>query len=152
MSDAAALQAKIRQTIPLSVAMDYRIVELDSTHIVVEAPLQPNMNLHGTGFAGSIYALGMLSAWALANHLIDKAGLIAELVATQASIRYQAPIREAIRCRCRLNADQGRDFVARLRTRARARIDVEVEIGRQPAAVLQVSLHASSKCSSPRST
>ena len=145
MSDtaAAALQAKIHRTIPLSVAMDYRIMELDGTHILVEAPLQPNVNIHGTGFAGSIYSLGMLSAWALGNHLIDEAGLAAELVVAEASIRYRAPIREAIRCHCRLNPDQAQRFVAGLREKQRASIEVEVEIGRGAAALMRARLHAS---------
>ena len=144
MNDAAALQAKIHRTIPLSAAMGYEIVELDEARIVVEAPLQPNINIHGTGFAGSLYSLGVLSAWALCNHVIDDAGLDAELVVADAAIRYRAPVRGRIRCCCRLNSNQIQGFVSGLRARGRARIQVEVDIGEEPAARIQATLHASS--------
>lgn len=143
MNDAAALQAKIHRTIPLSAAMGYEIVALDEAQIVVEAPLQPNINIHGTGFAGSLYTLGILSAWALCNHVIDDAGLDAELVIAEAAIRYRAPVRGRIRCYCRLSANQIQRFVTGLRTRGSARIRVEVDIGEEPAARIQATLHAS---------
>jgi thioesterase domain-containing protein len=149
---AVALQEKIHRAIPLSAAMGYRILELDATHILVEAPLPPNINIHGTGFAGSVYSLGMLSAWALASHLIDQAGLNAELVVAEASIRYRAPIRGTIRCSCRLNADQGPGFVAKLSAEKRSRIDLEVAIGTEPAAVLQANLCACINCSAPEAS
>jgi thioesterase domain-containing protein len=140
---AADLQVKIHRSIPQSAAMGYEIVELDSTHIVVEAPLKPNINIHGTGFAGSIYSLGILGAWAMCHHVIDEAGLDAELVIAKASICYRAPIRGTIRCRCRLNAHQIQSFVAVLRTQERARMQVEVDIGEGPAAQIHATLHAS---------
>jgi thioesterase domain-containing protein len=140
---ATALQEKIHRTIPLSRALAYRIVELGSNHITVEAPLEPNVNIHGTGFAGSIYSLGMLSAWALGSHIIDLAGQAAALVVAEASIRYRAPIRETIRCRCVLDSNQTEGFVTQLSTKGKARMDARVEIGREPAAVLQASLYAS---------
>ncbi len=123
--------------------MHYEIVELDSTQIVVQAPLEPNINVHGTGFAGSLYSLGILSAWALCSHVIDEAGLDAELVIAKASIRYSAPVRGAIRCCCRLNTEQIQRFIAALRTQGRAHIQVEVDIGEESAAQIQASLHAS---------
>ena len=109
---AAALQSKIHRAIPLSAAMRYEIVELDSTQIVVQAPLEPNINVHGTGFAGSLYSLGILSAWALCSHVIDDAGLDAELVIAKASIHYSAPVHGAIHCCCRLNTEQIQRFIA----------------------------------------
>jgi len=147
MSDTAAtrMQAKIRRHIPLSEVMGYRIVELDGRHIVVEAPLAPNVNIHGTGFAGSIYALGILTAWAVITQIIGDAGLDAELVVAEADIRYRAPIQATIVCRGAITADRQRSFVERLRGEGRARIDVRVEIGDGPAAVLEATLHA--RCS-----
>lgn len=140
---AAALQSKIHRAIPLSAAMRYEIVELDSTQIVVQAPLEPNVNVHGTGFAGSLYSLGILSAWALCSHVIDEAGLDAELVIAKASIRYSAPVRGEIHCYCRLNTEQIQRFIAALRTQGRSRLQLEVDIGEGPAAQIQASLHAS---------
>ena len=51
-AEAIELQRRIHGAIPLSEAMSYRITELADTRITVEAPLGPNINIHGTGFAG----------------------------------------------------------------------------------------------------
>ena len=62
MNDAAlALQHKIHESIPLSEAMQFSIASLSRESILVTAPLAPNVNIHGTGFAGSIYSLAVLS-------------------------------------------------------------------------------------------
>jgi thioesterase domain-containing protein len=140
---AAALQARIQEGIPLSQAMGCRIAELGSTHVLVEAPLAPNLNVHRTAFAGSIYALGTLCAWALGSHLVDRAGLNAVVVIAEAVIRYRAPIKGAIRCRCTVSPDRAGVFVADLRTAGRTRLELDVEIGGHRAAVLHSTLHVS---------
>ena len=67
MNDAAAaLEQRIHAGIPLSRSVQFHIAELDGQSIRVAAPLAPNINVHGTGFAGSLYALGILTAWAMA--------------------------------------------------------------------------------------
>jgi thioesterase domain-containing protein len=139
----ATLEEKIHQSIPLSLAMGYKIVELDGLHIIVEAPLQPNINIHGTGFAGSIYSVGVLSAWALVYHVIVGAGLVADLVISRAAIEYSASVHGTIRCDCRLDMDQVQSFVDELAVRHRARIEAAVNIGDRPDAELLLSLHAS---------
>ena len=69
------LEEMIHRGIPLSQAMGYRITELADTRICVAAPLAPNRNVHETGFAGSLYALGILTAWGLCTHVVARAVL-----------------------------------------------------------------------------
>jgi len=81
VNDAAFdLQRRIHAGIPLSRAINFWVTTLGDTVIEVEAPLAPNINVHGTGFAGSLYALGILTAWGLCSHLIHQAELAADLV------------------------------------------------------------------------
>jgi len=140
---ATDLQHKIHRAIPLSQTMGYRIAELGDTRIAVEAPLGPNINIHGTGFAGSLYALGILAAWGLCAHLIARAGLEAELVVAEATIRYRAPVRSDIRCHCALSDAAAAAFVNDLAANGRARTTLEVTIGEGPAALIQAVMHAS---------
>lgn len=143
MNDAAtALERRIHEGIPLSRAMHYRITLLHDTRIRVEAPLAPNVNVHGTGFAGSLYALGILTAWALCAHLIDRAMIDADLVVAAADIRYRAPIRDDIRCDCTVSAHEAEDFVRQLRQDGRARLAVTVRVGEGPAAQIEAQMHA----------
>lgn len=140
---AADLQRRITQYIPLSNAMDYGIVSLDDRRITVEAPLQPNSNIHGTGFAGSIYALGILTAWALCTHIAAQAGLEADLVVSKACIGYRVPIRGDIVCRSALTPAQVRGFVEDLASQGWARVALKVTVGDGPAAEIDALMHAS---------
>lgn len=137
------LQSRINRSIPLSETMGYRITDLDQRHIAVRAPLAPNINIHGTGFAGSIYALGILAAWGLCAHLIDRAGIDAELVVAQASIRYRAPIHGDILCRCEISDEAAAAFINGLAAKRRSLITLEVAVGEGPAAVIEATMHAS---------
>jgi thioesterase domain-containing protein len=142
-TEATDLQDKIHRNIPLSQAMGYRITELTDRRISVAAPLAPNRNIHGTGFAGSLYGLGMLAAWGLCAHIIARAGLDADLVVVEATIRYRAPVRGDIVCRCSITDDAAHTFVDTLAAKRRARVALEVQIGDRPAAVLNAMMYAS---------
>ena len=142
-TDATDLQDKIHRNIPLSQAMGYRITELTDRRISVAAPLAPNRNIHGTGFAGSLYGLGMLAAWGLCAHIIERSGLDADLVVVEATIRYRAPVRGDIVCRCSITDDAAQAFVDDLAAKRRARVALEVAIGDGPAAVIHAMMHAS---------
>ena len=145
MTAAAArdLEEKIHRGIPLSQAMGYRITELADTRICVTAPLAPNRNVHDTGFAGSLYALGILTAWGLCAHIIARAGLHANLVVAEATIRYRAPVRGDIVCHCALTDAAAQAFVGDLAAKGRARTTLDVAIGDGPAAMIEAAMHAS---------
>ena len=51
-----ALERRWHEEIPLSAAMGLKIVDGDDGALTLRAPLEPNRNVHGTGFAGSLYA------------------------------------------------------------------------------------------------
>lgn len=141
-SDALALQREIHAGIPLSSAMGFEITALDNAGITVMAPLAPNLNVHATGFAGSLYALGILTAWGMVRHLMRCHGLTANLVVAQADIRYRAPIREDIECRCAVPESDASTFLSQLASDGSARLTIEVVIGRAGAARLTAAMAA----------
>ena len=53
----AALAAFLHEKIPLSAAMDVSVVSASASEVVLEAPLDPNINVHGTMFGGSVSTL-----------------------------------------------------------------------------------------------
>ena len=145
MNAAAAkdLEDKILHGIPLSRAMGYRITELSDMRISVAAPLGPNRYVHDTGFAGSLYALGILTAWGLCTHVVARAGLEADLVVAEATIRYRAPVCADIVCRCSLTDEAAQAFVDELAANGRARATLDVAVGEGPAAMIEAVMHAS---------
>jgi thioesterase domain-containing protein len=118
--EATELEALVRQQIPLSRALDYRVRSPDDLAIAVEAPLEPNTNIHGSAFAGSLYALAVLTAWGLCAQLLGRAGVEAD----------------------RVVADAATGFVSGIRREGRATLAVSVTIDEGPAVRLDAKMHA----------
>ena len=86
-------------TIPLTRHMRVRALRGgggDDACLSLFAPLSPNANIHGTGFAGSLYAAAVLAGWGWVElHARRCAGAPlanAAVVVRSASIRYKAPV------------------------------------------------------------
>jgi len=79
-------------TIPVSEFMQIRPQQFDGEQLTVAAPLAPNINLHQTMFAGSIYTLLTLSGWGLLWLMQRSSGLQGDIVLADANIRYLAPV------------------------------------------------------------
>lgn len=79
-------------TIPVSEFMLITPLSYHDDLFSVSAPLAPNINLHNTMFAGSIYTLMTLTGWGvvwLNQSLCQVAG---DIVLAKADIRYLAPV------------------------------------------------------------
>lgn len=144
-SEAAHLQQKIRRTIPLGEAMRFSIEELSYDAIRVSAPLEPNVNIHGTGFAGSIYSVAILTGWALCTHILEQAAVDAELVVAKAGIRYRAPVTGELRCVTVADAGQRDAFLRATREKGKGMLALEIQVGENRQAVLQATFCALSK-------
>ena len=143
--DAESLTQLIHESIPLSEAMHFKIEVLADQSITVVAPLTPNINVHGTGFAGSLYSLAALSAWALTTHLVNEAGLNADVVMASAEIRYRRPIQSDIRCQCDCLPAVSSTFIQHLKRKGRARLSLMVELGDTADVVFSAAMVASYK-------
>jgi thioesterase domain-containing protein len=139
MNTATALQQKIRRAIPLSDAMQFSIRDLSLDAIRVTAPLEPNINIHGTGFAGSIYSLGVLTGWTLCTHIMDELGIEAELVVARAEIRYRAPVNGELECSCACSEVQRESFQQGVAAVGKGKLVLDVEVGGDRQAVLQAT-------------
>ncbi len=142
MDAAEALEQKIRGAIPLSAAMEFSINTLSLDEIQVSAPLEPNINIHGTGFAGSIYSVAVLTGWALCMHVMDELEMDGDLVVARAEISYRAPITSVLECRCCVSAVQRESFAQGLRDLGKGKLLLEVEVGDRPHAILKAAYFA----------
>jgi thioesterase domain-containing protein len=135
-AQAKTLEATIRGHIPLSEAMGFAIDSLTSNEITVKAPLAPNVNIHGTGFAGSIYSLAVLTGWGLTTHLISESGIAAELVVGKADILYLSPVSGDLCCYCQVGNAEREQFLQTLQDKGKARLRLQVTVGEPAAATL----------------
>lgn len=135
------LQNKIHSTIPISAAMGYEIVEISETVIQTRAPLALNINIHHTGFAGSLYSIAVLTAWSLCYHVITQHSHDTSLVVAKAGIDYYSPVESDIECRCEAADDEVEKFINTLKQGQRAKLNLEVIInaGKAVTKVLMVA-------------
>lgn len=91
-----------QQTIPLSQFMQISINGFDGNTFSCQAPLAPNINLHQTMFAGSIYTLATLTGWGMLYLQLQAENLKGDIVLAEGSIRYLAPVSIKPSTRCQL--------------------------------------------------
>jgi thioesterase domain-containing protein len=139
------LQNKIRNAIPVSEAMQFSITELSSGSILVQAPLAPNVNIHGTGFAGSIYSIAVLAGWGLSTHIMGVLGMDGDLVVSKAEIRYRVPVTGMIECRAVASEAERKEFQDSFNNTGKGRLSLRVEVGDAPHAVLLGTFNAVSR-------
>ena len=96
-----------RETIPLSQFMQLQIAQFDGNTLSCTAPLAPNINLHQTMFAGSIYALATLTGWGMLYLQLQALGLKGDQVLAEGNIRYFKPLAKAPRACCSLQHCHG---------------------------------------------
>jgi len=139
------LQEKIHANIPLSGAMQFTIVELDSRSIRVWAPLHPNVNVHGTGFAGSIYSMAVLAGWALCTHIMELNHMAGDLVVAGAEVKYRSPVSGDIQCQGEVSEVDRDAFCNNFEAHGKARLVLTIEVGSAPNAILQGTYYAVAK-------
>lgn len=100
--DAAALEAYLHDHIPLTEAMEVAVVEAHEDEIVLEAPLEPNINHRETVFGGSASALAILAGWAVVHVRLRREGHSPRRIVIQRNtMEYLLPIEGRFRARCR---------------------------------------------------
>ena len=111
MKDHAEL-CDARQTLwhrdfPLSQTMDMQLASFTDHVLTSHSSLAPNTNVHGTAFAGSLYAIESLTAWGLLWLELRIAGLEASIIHASGNIEFHTPVREAIVARSAFAGHEG---------------------------------------------
>lgn len=88
------------EQIPLSKAMQMQIESFDGDLLETRAVLAPNVNVHGTAFAGSLYAIQALTGWGMMHLQLKLNDLDASIVIASGQINYAKPVAEDIVVRC----------------------------------------------------
>ena len=123
------LEQYLHRHIPLSRAMQVSVLELQPQHVILSAPLEPNINHRDTVFGGSATAVAILAAWSLVHIRLVDAGLPSRLVIQRNTMSFSQPITGAFTAQSSL-ADEARwkTFEQTLARRTRARISVACDL------------------------
>lgn len=123
------LQALFYREIPMSKHMGARVIDVRPDELRMSADLNPNINIHGTAFAGSIYSLCALAAWGLLHLGLRERGLAMEIVMADGNITFHAPVSETIRARSYWAArDDIHRFVNALQTVGTAQLHIPATV------------------------
>ena len=121
------LERYLREQIPLTVAMDVRVLSCDDNMLALTAPLAPNRNHLQTAFGGSLNALATLSGYGLLWRLLGDPG--AHIVIRESHIRYDSPVTGDLRAVCRSPSVEALErFRSDFARKGKARLELESTI------------------------
>ncbi len=122
------LEAFLHEKIPLTRAMGVRVAE-SGARLVLEAPLDANVNHLGTAFGGSLHALPTLACYAALWTLLYEAGVDGHVVVKRSSANYRQPVKGTLRAVCvRPPPGLAAEFMEDLRRHQKARMDLEAAV------------------------
>ena len=124
-----ALGDLLRRELPLSGPLGVELRRWDQGGLEVWAPADPNRNVQGTLFGGSLAAVALLAGWGLVRLELQDRGIEADVVVQDSALRYERPVRAAIRAvALHPPAKEWDRFLRAVQTRGRGRIPVRVEL------------------------
>ena len=124
----ADLEEYLRAHIPLAAAMDVSVEQVQN-EIVLQAPLEPNLNHRETAFGGSVAAMAILAGWSWTHTRLRAHGRDAHCVIQTSEVQYDRPIASTFRTRCDgVTEDEWGRFLRTLDRRGKARLRLEVTI------------------------
>lgn len=131
------LQQSWHDDIPISQVMGIRIHQYTGDLFETRAALNPNLNLHGTMFAGSIYSLATLTGWGLLHLWLKDENQAGSIVLGDGNIHYHKPVTSQPGAIAR-KADVEGDLLP-LKQGNKARIKIHVEIRDEETPVAEFS-------------
>ena len=123
------LERYLHEHIPLTRAMALGVVAIAADAVILQAPLQPNINHRATVFGGSASALALLAGWALLHVRLHAEGVASRLVIQRNTMEYQQPIAAGFTAHSSLlQPERWRDFTQMLARKGKARIAVLAQL------------------------
>lgn len=132
----------LNEKIPMTHAMAITRCDFTDTGLALSAPLAPNINDKGTGFAGATTALATLAGWSLITRYTQALQLDCEAMIVESQVKYLRPITQDFTAQAELpHATICEAFLEELQQKGRARLLLEISIveNHQPALVVHGS-------------
>jgi len=119
------LEQYLHEHIPLSQAMQIRVIEAEEERVILSAPLAPNINHTESVFGGSASSVAILAAWSIIHVRLKGYGIASSIVIQSNSMSYERPIYGTFTARSYITQPEAWEvFLRTLLRRGRARISV----------------------------
>lgn len=123
------LERTLHAEIPLTRAMDVRILRADQRGLALGAALAPNLNHKKTAFGGSLNSLATLACWGLIQLLVRERGQAITVVIQESSVQFLKPVMRDFEAVCLLPpAPVIESFLHMLERKGRARLALDSTI------------------------
>ena len=125
----ADLERTLHAEIPLTRAMDVRVLRVDQNGLTLGAALAPNLNHKQTAFGGSLNSLATLACWGLTQLLVRDCDRAVTVVIQESSVQFLMPVLRDFEAVCPLPPEAAIEIFRRmLERRGRARLALESTI------------------------
>ncbi len=130
---------KLRSQVPLIAHMGVDLLSWDGATVIVEAPLEPNLNTHGTAFGGSLYNVAAMTGWSAVHLTLMDAGHMPSVWVAKGEIEYKCPVRGTLRGTATVTDESRQHLLHTYQTKGRAKITMDVVIreGNQDAVLFK---------------
>lgn len=125
---ASALEAYLHAHIPITRAMGVWAISAGADRVELAAPLEPNINVHGTAFGGSGATLALLAAWSVLHLRLEAEAIANRLVIQRSTTDYFLPVGGDFTAAASLDGHDTGPFLEMLRRRGRARLAVPADL------------------------
>jgi thioesterase domain-containing protein len=123
------LTTYLYEHIPLTRALGVVAQAWDGRTLSLRAPLEPNRNLRGTAFGGSLAALAIVCGWAALHLALGEGAGDLRLVIQRSTLDFQTPVEGEFSAVASVpDGDAWARFLRGLKRRGRARIAVPGDI------------------------
>ena len=120
------LEQTLRAEIPLTRAMDVRVLRFDQNGLALGAALVPNLNHKQTAFGGSLNSLTTLACWGLIQLLVHDSAQAITVVIQESSVQFLKPVMQDFEAVCPPPpAAVIEKFLRMLERKGRARLELE---------------------------
>jgi thioesterase domain-containing protein len=134
------LEETLRTKIPITKEMGIRVASYDGYTLLLQAPLERNVNDKGTAFGGSLFSLAVLAGWGLIFLKLKEENLSGDIVIHESTISYHLPVTGILAARCSIpEGEEYADFIERLRSRGRGKISLETILSRDSRVAVKFS-------------
>lgn len=130
---------KLRSQVPLIAHMGVDVISWDGRTVVVEAPLAPNLNTHGTAFGGSLYNVAAMTGWSAVHLTLMDAGHTPSVWVVKGEIEYKTPVRGVLRGSATVSDEVRAHLIAGYENKGRVKVAIDVLIreGEQDAVLFK---------------
>lgn len=142
MNLVSQIQQKLSSMPPVA-AMQVRVVGQQNGRMVLDAPLDVNVNDKDCAFGGSLAGLMTLAGWACVEHWLLAIGQSCDVYVAENNVRYLNPLYEDLRAEAWVSSETNlQQSLLRLEQKGRVSINVEAHCQRADG---KVATHMSAR-------